>query len=192
MANVFEQEEKRDSDDDDDDEHADDFEALNEIDQDWDGVLVQDNQSYRSQEASGRVWKKKGQKRTTRRAVMRPTQGKIARGPKFVAAEDESEDEDRDGIIQVEESQLYQDVANHSDGENCPLDLGISEDDHKVKPSKKGASRSEKHPPKETKGKNNKRTINPNAVSHMNFRSLKIKNKNSRANGRGKFGSRRR
>ena len=34
------------------------------------------------------------------------------------------------------------------------------------------------------------RKINPNAVSHMNFRSLKIKNKNSKAKGRGRFGKR--
>jgi DNA replication regulator SLD2 len=40
------------------------------------------------------------------------------------------------------------------------------------------------------KAKQKKRpTINPNAVSHQNFRSLKIRNKNSKAKGgRGRFG----
>ena len=33
-------------------------------------------------------------------------------------------------------------------------------------------------------------TINPNAHSHMNFRSLKIRNKNSKAKGGGRFGGR--
>ncbi len=54
-----------------------------------------------------------------------------------------------------------------------------------------GAPSCKRAPPtkKERKG-TKKGTINPNAHSHQNFRSLKIRNKNSKGKGGGRFGSR--
>ncbi|KAK5043645.1 hypothetical protein LTR84_011359 [Exophiala bonariae] len=98
----------------------DDLDAMREIELQEAHVLVGDSQRIgplapsHGDEQQGRVWKKKGQKRTTRRAVMRPTKMKPVEGPKFVAA-DEDEDEDTSPTdheaSRVEETQYIPDEA---------------------------------------------------------------------------------
>ncbi|KAJ9637917.1 hypothetical protein H2204_004507 [Knufia peltigerae] len=87
----------------DDGDEDDDLEALREVEAGGINVLVGDSQLNPGQggngaeaEQGGRVWKKKGQKRTTRRVIMRPVKMKPAAAPKYVVAEDEEEEEEED------------------------------------------------------------------------------------------------
>jgi len=109
-------------------EDDDDMDALREIQGEDLNALVGDSQSHNPQAASSyegpvTTWKKKGQKRTTRRAIMRPTRMKPAAAPRFVAADD---DEDDDGhtmdpdVSRVEETQFIPD--NGLDDEFGPDD----------------------------------------------------------------------
>ncbi|EXJ67212.1 uncharacterized protein A1O5_09859 [Cladophialophora psammophila CBS 110553] len=84
-------------------EDEDDLDALREMEANEVNVLVNDSQTadgIATLEATGegpvaKVWKKKGQKRTTRRVIMRPVKMKPSAAPKFVA-DDEDEDEGED------------------------------------------------------------------------------------------------
>ncbi|KIW88874.1 uncharacterized protein Z519_10358 [Cladophialophora bantiana CBS 173.52] len=88
---------------DNDNENEDDLDALREMEASEVNVLVNDSQTadgIATLEATGeepvaKVWKKKGQKRTTRRVIMRPVKMKPSAAPKFVA-DDEDEDEGED------------------------------------------------------------------------------------------------
>lgn len=89
------------------DENEDDLDALRDIESSDVSVLVHNNQANDSlvEHLQGtdaqpvRIWKKKGQKRTTRRSIMRPTKVKAPAAPKFVAEEeDDSNDEDQDEL----------------------------------------------------------------------------------------------
>ncbi|KAK7950223.1 hypothetical protein LTR80_008093 [Exophiala xenobiotica] len=137
---------------DDADDDDDDMEALREMEAGEVNVLVNDSQAGavglgQSAEAEPpmRVWKKKGQKRTTRRVIMRPVKMKPAAAPKFVAADDDdddddqneessedelaldsahahahaAEDDDRQGgdVSRVEETQLLHGAVAHDDGD---------------------------------------------------------------------------
>jgi hypothetical protein len=270
-----------------DEEDDDDLEALREMEAQEVNVLVGESQSSNPPalgygEEPARIWKKKGQKRTTRRAIMRPTKMKPAAAPRFVAADDEFEDYDENNshlmdteVSRVEETQYMPDdalengldpdedeleyliaeaeQADHDKGLQLPGEVNSDDsvhggsDDHednedfflpepadsdiespvkkrKKSPvtSRKSNSRSSKFPhddnpsdllgnPSTSKSKkstkknsrnidendddsgNLTRKINPNAQSHMNFRSLKIRNKNSKAKGAGRgFGRNRR
>ncbi|KAK5454262.1 hypothetical protein LTS15_006262 [Exophiala xenobiotica] len=138
-----------DNDDDDADDDDDDMEALREMEAGEVNVLVNDSQARalglgQSAEASPptRLWKKKGQKRTTRRVIMRPVKMKPAAAPKFVAADDDDDDDqneessedelaldsahahaakddDRQGgdVSRVEETQLLNRAVAHDDGD---------------------------------------------------------------------------
>ncbi|KAK5086811.1 hypothetical protein LTS08_007224 [Lithohypha guttulata] len=138
-------------------------------------------------------YKKKGQKRTTRRANIRPVpvvQGNLSVEPKFVAVEDSDDDEDDEA---VEETQL-RDGDKFNDDDDDVFEQYDSDDVHvpngnsgKLKSGKKdGKSKDAQRTG--TIGKKRKKQagmINPNAQSHTNYRSLKIKNKNSKAKGAG-------
>lgn len=171
-----------------------------------------------------RLWKKKGQKRTTKKSNLKPAMVKKAKAPRFVAAE-ESEDE----ISRLEETQFHSNGdgpltsphGDFSDGELQAFDeidangLPQREDGlgHDLEPDdEEGASEHIEIPfkkrrkpqpttdldePHSFKPKKSSRaaTINPNAVSHQNFRSLKIRGKGSKGKaagaGRGRFGKKR-
>ena len=245
-----------------DEQHDDDMDALHELESGELNVRAADLRAG-SQEAAAseketqdgkqkvaKVWKKKGQKRTTRRAIMRPVRVKPQQAPRYVARETESESEDE--ISRVEPTQQKTSNAEPQAGENesgppsadelsSPADMlahnkdrddfgsdadfddandgnGLADDDNDDNRSKirKRSSRKDKasktksqKPGSRTRkleddkatakeggdGVNNakpgkRNTINPNAVSHMNFRSLKIRNKNSKAKAGGRFGKR--
>jgi len=246
----------------DDERHDDDLNALREMESGQINVLIRDSQAADfgagtteegmeqevaagvENEAPRKVWKKKGQKRTTRRTNMRPVIMKPKKENQWVA--EASEGEDGDGSETVEEMQyatqlttlalgdgegnlLVNDlpastgrgwesmdkaagVDNHSRSESCAEfedDSDRDELDHYEKPlelevglkrirkvnfdaeATKSTKRKRKGRDKNSadKAKQKGPTINPNAVSHQNFRSLKIRNKNSKAKGgRGRFG----
>ncbi|OAP59009.1 hypothetical protein AYL99_06306 [Fonsecaea erecta] len=240
------------------DDDEDDLDALREMEANEINVLVNDSQTadaVPTTEATGdepapRVWKKKGQKRTTRRVIMRPVKMKPSAAPKFVAEEeddDEAEDigreESEDELALAHESTFGE--PDGSDTEDITAEHHESDDDGFYDPDtceeadevvprndrpvnrRKAASKSKtssstmvpesqlfpnsdkpvKGNPGRTKPKSKAsktassgstgqdemmtttRKINPNAYAHMNFRSLKIKNKNSRAKraGGGRF-----
>lgn len=244
-----------------DDENDDDLDALRDMESgevnvlvgDSQGALVRDDasdslmddtkgESIGATEQPARVWKKKGQKRTTKRSVMRPARVKLKDAPKFVAAEDaDSKKEDQVEELQdrIEETQFaahdavnsgYDDfsedelaaiedlvpaqrmktnrsqLASGSDRELDDTDYGNDSDDgvhaknakKQKKPDDSARTTDDAQLGKSQKAarsnstKRKTGTINPNAQSHMNFRSLKIRNKNSKAKGagRGRFGRR--
>lgn len=221
-----------------DDDDDDAMEAMREMETD---VQVQETQQQELSDFEGqgesdiddakplpekeRVWKKKGQKRTTRKSNMKPAMMKQARAPKFVAAED-SEDE-RPRVEETQFNSNIDDVASSPYGDFCDeelLDIDLEvpknsphgqedvEDDFQPGPDhdhearkevsspakkrRKAGSLANHDEPHAFKPKKSSRaaTINPNAISHQNFKSLKIRGKTAKpsgAGGRGKFGRKR-
>ena len=231
--------------------YNDDEDAMREMEEGEVGVLVDNSQTSEFEEpgepgeptADGpqKVWKKKGQKRSTRRAIIRPSNIKTKDKPdapqnEFDDVEDQGDDASQEPS-RVEETQLLNQppMEEMSDDELLAL-MGsdfedISDQDDLKSPAKKPAVKKTKSMPKTNKKKSSKATvpiqdrvlgdspksrakaksrsksktntgeskdewekvvgkINPNAASHTNFRSLKIRNKNSK--GKGRFGKGRR
>ena len=207
--------------DDDDDDDA--MEAMREMEEeaqvqnsqpqelsDFEGQGESDLDGAKPAPEKEKVWKKKGQKRTTKRSNIKPAMVKKAKAPKFVAVE-ESEDE----ISRVEETQFHNSnvdgaasslYGDFSDDELQALDtnelvqgeenLGdgfLSEDgaeasehpDKPVKKRRKAQPAAEQDEPHAFKSKKSSRvpTINPNAVSHQNYQRLKIRGTGSKARG---------
>ncbi|KAL8928529.1 MAG: hypothetical protein Q9208_001763 [Pyrenodesmia sp. 3 TL-2023] len=144
-----------------------------------------------------RVWKKKGQKRTTRRVTIKPNTAKWKPEPEWKGGKEQESEED---VAAVEETQLAptapvvepdEDVEGRKTDDDYisegASDEGEPDDQRMGKGAKQTRKEKEaqKEPPKE-RGK--KKT---SATAHANFRALKIKNKNSKAKGRGRFGRRR-
>ncbi|KAL8693575.1 MAG: hypothetical protein Q9218_001617 [Villophora microphyllina] len=145
-----------------------------------------------------KVWKKKGQKRTTRRVTIKPNTAKWKPEPEWKGGKEvDSEDE----VVAVEETQLVTDgqagaAADEING--LPTDdeyLGAEFSDKDTRQDQKGpkegkqkgrSKKSAGSPPKKEK---KKRMVS--ATAHANFRALKIKNKQSKGKGRGRFGRRR-
>jgi hypothetical protein len=239
----------------DDERHDDDLDALHEMEGGQINVLVGDSQAPavgtgaegegighelaagEEPEAPTRVWKKKGQKRTTRRASMRPVKMKPKKENQWVAEDNGSDNGDGSEVAEETQHAPQRTTAALGDGEDnilgndlpTPMDKATGLDkqsesgsgaefeaesdrdelDNYGEPteSKAGGKRvrnddleAEAAKPTRKKGKNKEKdtadkakqkkgpTINPNALSHQNFRSLKIRNKNSKAKGgRGRF-----
>lgn len=106
------------------DDDDDDMDALREMEAGEVNVLVNDSQAGalgQSAEAEPpRVWKKKGQKRTTRRVMMRPVKMKPAAAPKFVAADDDD--------VESSEDELALDNARAARGEDGEADVSRVEE----------------------------------------------------------------
>ena len=233
-----------------DEQDEDDLDALREIEGGQINVLVKDSQAEaagagveegglgqeveveRENMALTKAWKKKGQKRTTKRVNMRPVKMKPRQENQWVAEDSGSEEADGPEVAEEksrttermmddvlgsdipvtmgrevesieQETNLERRMESGSDvefqdGSDCDeLDERTQSREHdKItinkaevsKTSRKEGKKKDKdtaHKSKQKKGS----TINPNAVSHQNFRSLKIRNKNSKAKGgRGRFG----
>lgn len=178
----------------------------------------------------GRPWKKKGQKRTTRRVRMKPVISKPASMPQGSRSDDESEHQGDEGVEElaaVPETQqpqprtldaAFEDQDENFDGEDDQVSFHtVSEADldsdpdygEDTRPVTKSKSFSEKmkeaigvvqpqpqpveRPAKATQPvvkedetkKVRARKVNPQA--HANYRSLKIRNKNSKGRGAGRF-----
>ncbi|KAG9941598.1 hypothetical protein KCU85_g9514, partial [Aureobasidium melanogenum] len=130
-------------------------------------------------------WKKKGLKRQTKRVIMRP-----APKPK-APAQGEHPDPPSDNEGNVAETQLP-DAVNDVDSD-ADSDAAYSDTEAKRKrqltksttTDKDDASKSSK-----SDGIVKKAAKKISATAHANFRKLNIKNKNSKAKGRGRFGKR--
>ena len=201
-----------------DERHDDDLEALRELEDAHINVLLGDSQtdeaSLQSSQATKeqvttKVWRKKGQKRTTRRSHIRPVKMRPQEDIHWGALNSGEDDENIVEETQLGGTFLEQPLEHGGQGRptndqdahaqplpDADLDNAGSDDELEGVPGGKAAkskiatgdrSRPKKSTSKEGEMKGS--TINPNAVSHMNFRSLKIKNKNSKAQGsRARFG----
>lgn len=130
-----------------------------------------------------KMWKKKGQKRSTRRVIMRPVTGKWKPEAEWTGGRDTDEKDE------VGETQLINNVAPNNEASESEHEFLDSDEDElsniagaekKKRPTKAKAS--------EEKPKKKKMVA---ATAHANFRALKIRNKQSKGKGGGKFGRRR-
>lgn len=156
-----------------------------------------------------KIWKKKGQKRTTRRVIMRPVRVKTKAEPMWEGDGSESGDELAADVVAEMQRQQGVEVEDEENGEDVGDDAFIVDEDElpetedqlsakasskttrKVSsPKQKNAEKGkELQPAKKAAPTTKKRKVNPEA--HANYRTLKIKNKNSKGKGRGgRFGRR--
>ncbi|WPH00178.1 Hypothetical protein R9X50_00300100 [Acrodontium crateriforme] len=129
-------------------------------------------------------WKKKGLKRQTRRVIMRPVLHKPGKeGSSTVPVEeDEVVAETQPKSKNSRDADQRNEDSNASDYEDVDEPASPARD-KQVKQQQKIALKEQEHAAKKPG-----RKVNP--LAHANFRKLKIKNKNSKANGRGRFGRR--
>lgn len=144
-----------------------------------------------------KVWKKRGQKRSTKRVNMRPVIHKRQPQEPQQAARD-SEDEDGDEATAIAETQIADQGEPASEDFNDSDATAVEDESDYGNASehtpKKRKAESKKQPAKapepakETGEKENivkKAARKISAQAHANFRRLNIKNKNSKASGRG-------
>lgn len=127
-------------------------------------------------EPARKPWKKKGLKRQTRRTNMKPVlhkprkEGDVDQDPsddeQEAGAESQVQGYDEGDFEDVNDQSTTDQVARKSTKSKKPTTKEIDKDDPKKKPRK----------------------VNPE--THANYRRLNIKNKNSKAKGRGRFGRR--
>ncbi|KAE8382892.1 DNA replication/checkpoint protein [Aspergillus bertholletiae] len=201
----------------------DEWDILREIEAEQAGLAAEATNSQTGDKDTGPTFKKKGQKRTTRRVRMKPVISKPKREPRLSVSEDEDDidnaDRNDDELAAVLETQQL--GAGHD--ETCgALDAASlhsmsepeldsdSDYEEQSKPPTRNKSFSERirdaigvvDPPpaekrenkpqpqvKERQTKPRERKVNPEA--HANYRSLKLRNKNSKGRGAGRFGRRR-
>ncbi|PYH75640.1 hypothetical protein BO82DRAFT_387885 [Aspergillus uvarum CBS 121591] len=219
----------------------DDMDVLREIEAEQAAMMdaqVADSQAAAAENEGAPVWKKKGQKRTTRKVRMKPVVATSRQSapelPSFSDEEDEEEGEEDDGpdggVTAVRETQQlvasgpldrsHTEVPDLDDLDSLHTmsepDLSDFDPDYDEGPQPRGKSKSfsekmkeaiaagkppateppEKPPvrpqtqAKDTEPKQPRaRKVNPQA--HANYRSLKIRNKNFKGRGGGRFGRRR-
>lgn len=132
-----------------------------------------------------KIFKKKGQKRTTRRVNIRPNNTKWQPEPAWKGEESDAEE------AVVEETQPN-DTEKDKQTKDSDLEVAADQDF--------SSSESEKEHKKIKKVREDLvkktdavklKTRKVSATAHANFRALKIKNRNSKGKGRGRFGRRR-
>ncbi|KAJ2987934.1 hypothetical protein NUW58_g4241 [Xylaria curta] len=134
-----------------------------------------------------RVYKKKGQKRTTRRVNMRPTRAKRPQGPVDDTAGSEVGECDEDGEVvpetQFDPNKPMEDLPEVDSDPDSDFNASDAEDDapERKEPKKKAN-------PEKKEGKMKKAARKVNELAHANFKRLKLKNTGSKG-GPG-FGSR--
>jgi len=143
-----------------------------------------------------RVWKKKGQKRSTRRVIMKPVAAKWKPEVEWNCGKDIEEDK---AEVVVVETQLVEGALGNNEGgdlgdrdweeslEEDELWIGVEE--ASVGPEQKETKKEEKAGGEREEAPKKKKKIA--ATAHANFRALKIRNKQSKGKGGGKFGRRR-
>ena len=204
-------------------EHLDnELDVLREIEAEQAGMNTEATDSQAVEQDTGPTFKKKGQKRTTRRVRMKPVISKPKRESQLPASEDEDNtdnvDQSDDELAAVPETQQPGASGDETNGVPDAASLhSISEPEldsdsdyeEQSKPPARSKSFSERirdaigvvEPPpaeklekpqpkvKEKQTKPRERKVNPEA--HANYRSLKLRNKNSKGRGAGRFGRRR-
>lgn len=130
-----------------------------------------------------KIWKKKGQKRTTRKTNIKPSTAKWKPEPQW-KGDNEAQD-DMDEVALVEKTQIDNAAAvedNASDTDDLGyLDEEIQNRAENWKPVKSMTSSNQSHAPTKATKTNLPKKKKMSATAHANFRALKIKNKNSKA-----------
>lgn len=143
-----------------------------------------------------KTWKKKGQKRTTRRVTIKPNTAKWKPEQEWKVGK---EDEGEEVVIAVEESQIglppgdgqeenTEDIQT-DDGNINKGGPGRGIEESRIHEKEDMRTTSSKSPRKDPP-KDKKRKV-VNAGAHTNYRALKIRNKNSKGKGSGRFRRRR-
>jgi len=153
------------------------------------GLESEDDQEY-TDEGKGRdgkplkVWKKKGQKRTTKKVVMKPNTGKWKPEPAW-KGENESEDEEAGPTVQDTQILIQQtgDGGHQTGDEKHAREACIKGEANLTNGSKERGERKQGFATKIKK--------KISATAHANFRALKIKNKQSKGKQGGRFGRKR-
>ena len=149
------------------------------------GEEIQADGNGGGQEGKGKIWKKKGQKRTTRRVIMRPVVSKWKPEQEWKGPKDEDE--------AVEESQVTnngaegcQESSSDFSGEDSDDDGGADGTKGRKTAAKVKIIASSKQKGKDLEPKNeNKKGKKTGRIQPQNFRALKMRNKGG-ANGTGK------
>ena len=131
-----------------------------------------------------KIWKKRGQKRTTRRVVMKPNTGRWKPEPAWKGGDVSGED----NLQGVEDSQSVKPQPRYENQ---------SWEDEKLKGEIRAgkAANAIDRPRRNQPGKEGFATTvkkKISATAHANFRALKIKNRHSKGNQNGKYGKTRR
>ncbi|KAI9925647.1 hypothetical protein ASPWEDRAFT_52264 [Aspergillus wentii DTO 134E9] len=194
----------------------DDLDALREMEAEAEGMNVDVADSQPPENNTGRPYKKKGQKRTTRRVRMKPVLSKPKPEPRLGEqdSDDGGDDEEPAAIPDTQLPNIAEEDEGGHDTDEASLhtmsepDIDSDPDYGDEKPksfsekmkeaisvSGKGSQeRQEKAPPPATKKEETKkapgrpRKVNPEA--HANYRSLKIRSRGSRGRGGARFGRR--
>ena len=203
----------------------DDLDALRELEEDAEPggrrtemnqapprLLVEDGQAQemplgpdRGQESEGdedgkdtkpsRPWKKKGQKRTTRKVVMKPSVVKRQPEPKWEPDLASDDDPGPQEVTETQKEDTVSKVQSEDVVDNKGGDDGNDADyPGQEKGQRKKAGESQVAGEKvKAKSKGRTKEVKKKKISataHANFRALKIKNKNSKAKKGRKFGRR--
>ena len=153
------------------------------------------------EDRSGRpvkIWKKKGQKRTTRRVTIRPNTAKWKPEQEWKGGkEDESEEE----VVAVGETQIGTPALDvqaeeaeefQTDDDGAHEDIADQGGQQSRAPGEQGMQiKRSKSPKKEPLKEKEKKKKVVNAAAHTNYRALKIRSKKSKGKGSGRFGRRR-
>jgi DNA replication regulator SLD2 len=134
-----------------------------------------------------KVWKKKGQKRQTKRVKMRPVMHQPKKAVEAgVDVVEETQNPD-DSAEWLGDDAEFEDRGGDSDFEEDPNKPGTERKKARKQPNAKAKPKAQDNNKDDNSGKGKKVGVQ----AHANFRKLKIKNKNSKANRRGKkFGRR--
>ena len=134
------------------------------------------------EEKPGRRWKKKGQKRTTRKVNIKPSIVKWKPEPSWR--------EQSDIQVAAEIDTVGADKLLEAHGLDEPSE-GLAQKESKISKIRAMIAKNKVAKPQEQTERKGKTKVG--ALAHMNFRSLKIKNKNSKGKGSGgRFGRGRR
>lgn len=138
-----------------------------------------------------RVYKKKGQKRTTRRVNMRPTRSKRPQQP----TEEQSEDDAEDVVLetQVDATKANDEpLLDMGSDSGSDFDLLEEEDDEPKEKEKKKSSAAKKKQPEKKEGTIKKAARKVNELAHANFKRLKLRNNGAKGSAGGNRFRRRR
>lgn len=134
-----------------------------------------------------KVWKKKGQKRTTRRVLMKPNTAKWKPEPAWKVGQANGDEED--GVAESQAAsadQTTEGKLHDSDGDEYE-DMDGTQEAAEAGIDKKDALNKDL----EKKEGLTKKLKKISATAHANFRALKIKNKQSKGKTGGRFGRKR-
>lgn len=131
-----------------------------------------------------KVFKKKGQKRTTRRVNIKPSSAKWQPEPKWKGVESDDEP------VRDEEPHDHATGRNENAQNRKPEDWVSQEDSSSESEKEHRKIKQVRKDMKKTKDTAILKKRKVSATAHANFRALKIRNKNSKGKGKGRFGRR--